>query len=146
VPIMKLNYGEDIFFQEDNSAVHKARKVQNFLILQWYCYGHRKVQIWTLLKTSRKCCQMLCMMVHNLQTRCLCFKKSIWWSICAIKRNMIKNLYAGIRSRFCKVLICKEGLSNVCGFPCVAKKYVAFHFYDFHKFTFWDLKITLNKS
>ena len=32
VPIMKLNYEEDIFFQEDNSAMHKARKVQNFLI------------------------------------------------------------------------------------------------------------------
>ena len=32
VPIMKLNYGDDFFFQEDNSPVHKARKVQNFLI------------------------------------------------------------------------------------------------------------------
>ena len=41
VSIMKLNYGEDIFFQEDNSPVRKSRKVINFLksfqlnVLDW---------------------------------------------------------------------------------------------------------------
>ena len=28
---MKLNYGEHIFFQDDNSHVHETRKVANFL-------------------------------------------------------------------------------------------------------------------
>jgi len=31
VPILKPNYLEDIFFQEDNSPIYKARKVTNFL-------------------------------------------------------------------------------------------------------------------
>ena len=32
VPILKLNYGNDYFFQEDNSAVHKAKAVKKFMI------------------------------------------------------------------------------------------------------------------
>ena len=41
VPISKLNYGDDFFFQEDNSLVHMAKVVQDFMtntkikILQW---------------------------------------------------------------------------------------------------------------
>jgi len=41
VPIMKLNYRENFVFQEDNSSVHKAHKVKNFLqtskikVLEW---------------------------------------------------------------------------------------------------------------
>jgi len=31
VPIIKLNYGNDFLFQEDNSPVHKAGKVQHFM-------------------------------------------------------------------------------------------------------------------
>ena len=32
VPIIKLNYGDDFVFQEDNSPVHKAGKVKDFMI------------------------------------------------------------------------------------------------------------------
>ena len=41
MPTLKLNYGDDFFFQEDNSSVHKAKVVQDFMtnakikILQW---------------------------------------------------------------------------------------------------------------
>ena len=41
MPTLKLNYGDDFFFQEDNSTVHKAKVVQDFTtnakikILQW---------------------------------------------------------------------------------------------------------------
>jgi len=41
VPIMKLNYRANLVFQEDNSPVHKAHKVKNFLqtskikVLEW---------------------------------------------------------------------------------------------------------------
>jgi len=31
VPIIKLNYGNDFLFQEDNSPVHKDGKVQYFM-------------------------------------------------------------------------------------------------------------------
>ena len=31
VPISKLNYGEDYFFQGDNASVHKAKAVQKFM-------------------------------------------------------------------------------------------------------------------
>jgi len=41
VPIIKLNNGDDYLFQEDNSPVHKAGKVQLFMksagikVLKW---------------------------------------------------------------------------------------------------------------
>ena len=41
VPISKLNYGNDYFFQENNSAVHKAKAVKklmldsNINVLEW---------------------------------------------------------------------------------------------------------------
>ena len=30
VPILKLNFGEDFWLQEDNSSVHKSAKVKEF--------------------------------------------------------------------------------------------------------------------
>ena len=41
VPIMKLNCGNDIWFQEDNSPVHKSKMVKDFIlksqinVLEW---------------------------------------------------------------------------------------------------------------
>ena len=31
VPIIKLNYGNDNYYQEDNSRVHKSKKLQTFM-------------------------------------------------------------------------------------------------------------------
>ena len=31
VPIIKLNYGNDYYYQEDNSRAHKSQKVQTFM-------------------------------------------------------------------------------------------------------------------
>ena len=31
VPIIKLNYGDEFYFQQDNSAVHKAKLIKKFL-------------------------------------------------------------------------------------------------------------------
>ena len=41
VPIIKINFGSDVIYQEDNSSVHKAKKVKDFIeniglnVLDW---------------------------------------------------------------------------------------------------------------
>ena len=116
VPIMKLNYGDDFFFQEDNSPVHKARKVQNFLIssgikvLQWPAKSpdlNIAEDIWKMMSDAVYDGPQFTNKASLLQKIDVVIN-----TINATKRNLIKNLYAGIRSRLCKVLIRKGGLCN----------------------------------
>ena len=40
VPIIKLNYGVNWYLQEDNSPVHKSRKVKDLIKKIWiFCFG-----------------------------------------------------------------------------------------------------------
>ena len=116
VPIIKLNYGSIITFQEDNSAVHKAKKVQTFMkeaslkVLEWppkspnlniiedvWRFISDKVydgpQFKNVAELSTKINKEFCFININ-------------------ERPKLLNLYSQIRGRLCKVLQMKGNLYN----------------------------------
>jgi len=115
VPISKLNYGDDFFFQEDNSSVHKAKSVQDFTstsrinILPWPAKSpdlNIVEDIWKLLSTE----------VYDgpqfQNTKDLKEKiNDVIMHFNTTKRERIQALYKTIRQRLCTVLL-KHG--NLC--------------------------------
>lgn len=116
VPIIKLNFGLDIWYQEDNSPVHKAKKVQQFLkdaqirVLEWPPKSpdlNIVEDVWRIvservydgpqyknnLELGKKINQVINELNHN--------GKQLLW-----------NLYGQIRGRLCKVLQRKGNLYN----------------------------------
>lgn len=116
VPMLKLNYGDNCYFQDDNCSVHRAKIVKEFIkscklktinwpskspdinivediwkILSDSVYDGRQFQNKTELKERIKIC------IQDLN---------------ANKRYKIQNLYSKIVSRLCKLLSGKGNLSN----------------------------------
>ena len=116
VPIIKLNYDSDIYFQEDNSPVHKARKVKLFMkeseinILEWPAKSpdlNIVEDVWRLISD----------MVYNGPQ----FQNNIFLSrkidevinvINTTETSKLLDLYGQIRKRLCKVLQRKGRLYN----------------------------------
>ena len=71
VVMIKLNYGDNWFLQEDNTPVHKSRKVQYFMmqsgisVLEWSA----KAQILILLRIAGKQYLIWFTMASNLKIK-----------------------------------------------------------------------------
>jgi len=115
VPISKLNYGKDFVFQEDNSSVHKAKVVKDFMkrseinILEWPPKSpdlNIVEDIWKLLSSD---------VYDGFQfKKTVDLKKKINEVILEFnttKREKIQALYLTIKQRLCTVLL-KHG--NLC--------------------------------
>ena len=116
VPTLKLNYGDDFFFQEDNSSVHKAKVVQDFTtnakikILQWLAKSpdlNIVEDIWKLLsndiydgsqfQNTKDLKERISDVILNFNTT---------------KIDRIQALYLTIKQRLCIVLLKHGDLRN----------------------------------
>ena len=116
VPIIKLNYGEDCFFQEDNCAIHKANAVQNFMknskinILNWSARSpdlNVVEDIWKLLSND---------IYDGVQFRKISDLKekinNVIHQFNCTKREKLKELFLTIRKRLWTLLIKHGNLRN----------------------------------
>lgn len=116
VPIIKLNFGFDFYYQEDNSPVHKAKNVKEFMkasninVLEWPAKSPDLNIVEDIWKT-------LSDMVYDgpqfANKRDLIEKinESIM-KFNSEKRQFLINLYEEIRGRLCKVLIKNGNMYN----------------------------------
>ena len=107
VPICKLNYGNEFYFQEDNCSIHKARNVQQFMkssninILQWPAKSpdlNIVEDIWKLLSDD---------IYNGFQFQNIAdLKTAVNRTISKFnyERDDMKALYETIRRRLCTVL------------------------------------------
>ena len=108
VPILKLNFEENFWLQEDNSPVHKSAKVKEFKrktsinILPWSAISsdlNIVEDVWKIISDQ---------VYDGLQfvsTRELCAKvKNVIDTINQSQSQKILNLYTSIRGRLCTVL------------------------------------------
>jgi hypothetical protein len=116
VPIMKLNYGSNFFFQEDNCAIHKSRQVKEFMskskinVIEWPSKSpdiNMVEDIWSMISNH----------VYDgeqFQYKADLIKKvtSCIHDINQYKRHLIKNLYASYRKRLIDVVVKKGNLYN----------------------------------
>lgn len=116
VPIITLNFGSDIWLQEDNCMVHKSKKVASFKesiglkILDWPSKSpdlNIVEDVWSMLSNKvydgpsfRNNAELL----KKLDTVIFDFNQN--------KRNILVGLYDQIRRRLCKVLELKGNLYN----------------------------------
>jgi len=116
VPIIKLNYEENWFLQEDNAPVHKSKKVKDFMIksgisvLEWPPKSPD-------LNIVEDCWKTISDLVYDgKQFTC---KDELVHKITAVinhlyrsKREKVVDLHNVIRSRLCHVLQNKGDLYN----------------------------------
>ena len=116
VPMLRLNYGNDCFFQEDNCAVHKSKKVKEFMsnanvkVLEWPARSpdlNIAEDVWKLISED----------VYDgpqFRDKTSLMKKinEVVMEINKNKRHLIQNLYMTLRSRLCTVLLKKGDLCN----------------------------------
>lgn len=116
VPIIRLNLGEDFFYQEDNSRVHKSKIIKEFMnnngirVLKWPAYSpdlNIVEDIWKKISD----------LVYDgpQYTKIVDLENGIIRAINHInyyERSFVQNLYHGIRSRLCQVLTKKGNLFN----------------------------------
>jgi len=109
VPMMKLNYGDDFMFQEDNAPVHKAGKVKHFMIA-----SNIKVLDWPPKSPDLNITEDVWKLVSDavydgppFENKAILLEKisNVITYLNQSKRHVIKNLFATIRSRLCKVLL-----------------------------------------
>ena len=105
---IKLNYGTDFYYQDDNCSVHKARLVKDFFekhrinVLEWPSKSpdiNIVEDIWHMISTE----------VYDgpsFRTKIELKKKleNVIFNINLNRRREITNLYTGIRGRLCTVL------------------------------------------
>lgn len=116
VPIMRLNFGKNVHFQEDNATVHKAKEIQTFMkindinVLNWPAKSpdlNIAEDVWKIISDiiydgrqyDRR--DDLIMAINN----CIL-------DINTNKRQSICNLYETIRRRLCTVLNKNGNLYN----------------------------------
>lgn len=108
VPIIKLNYGQNFWFQEDNASVHKSRKVQAFVqereirVLKWPAKSPD-------LNIVEDCWKLISDLVydgkqfHSKQDLITKITKVIN-ELNSTGRQKILNLFGSIKYRLCTVL------------------------------------------
>lgn len=108
VPIIKLNYGEDFYFQQDNSPIHTAKTINKF-----FESSSIKVIKWPSRSPDINVIEDVWKMVSDIVYDGLQYqtkgdlKESINNAIMDINkcsRYKVQNLYTTIRSRLCTVL------------------------------------------
>lgn len=109
VPICKLNYGKNFWFQQDNSRIHTARIVQqwmsvaHFPLLSWPARSpdlNIMENIWKILEDiiyDRSPVMSLGDLMEEIRKAFLLINTS--------KRGTIINLYESFRSRLVKVIV-----------------------------------------
>ena len=116
VPIMKLNFGNDFWLQEDNASVHKSAKVKHFMlqssikILEWPAKSpdlNITEDIWKLISEQVYDGPQF-LNINQLKTKL----KNVIDDINQHQREKVFDLYKSIRSRLCKVLIKRGALYN----------------------------------
>lgn len=116
VPILKLNFGEDFFFQQDNSSIHRAKNIKKFFqdssikLIEWPAKSPDLNIVEDLWKAiSDKVYDGPSF--HKKEFLLLAINQAIS-EINAKRRDIIHNLYSGFRHRLTKVLISKGNLCN----------------------------------
>jgi len=116
VPIMKINYRNEFYYQEDNCAVHKSKKVQGFMadsginVIQWPARSpdlNVVDYIWNIISS----------LVYDgpqFQNKADLTKKVIVTinEINMDSLDLIKNLYSTFRGRLVVVLQTNGNLFN----------------------------------
>lgn len=116
VPIMKLNFGENFYYQHDNAPVHKARVVTDYMntnqikVIPWPAKSpdlNIAEDIWKVMsdfiydgKQYYNRADLI-----NAINNCV-------YDINNNRRSIVFNLYATIRRRLCTVLKCNGNLFN----------------------------------
>ena len=108
VPVIKLNYKSPIYFQQDNSSVHKAKMVTQFFnsntipLISWPSRSpdlNIAENVWKLISEQVYDGPQF-QNKNDLVSKINCVINDINCN----QRNKIKQLYCGIRSRLCSVL------------------------------------------
>lgn len=116
VPIIKLNFGSDIWFQEDNSRVHKAKKVKRFMV-----DSNVKVLEWPAKSPDLNIVEDIWRIVSQRVYDGPQFKNNsdlitkiedTLKELNLKETELISNLYGQIRGRLCNVLRKKGNLYN----------------------------------
>ena len=116
VPIIKLNFGDEILFQEDNCTVHKAAKVKEFMkstgltVFDWPAKSpdlNIVEDVWLMISNQ----------VYNgpsfrNKKELLIKLEKVILELNNKRRLDLINLYGQIRRRMCKILERKGNLYN----------------------------------
>ena len=116
LPIIKLNYGNEFYYQEDNSPVHKAKVVKQFMIdsgisvLEWPAKSpdlNIVEDIWKIISDTIYDGPQFQNTRDLEESIKICIR-----DINSSRRHVIENLYKNIRSRLCKVIANHGNLYN----------------------------------
>ena len=115
VPIIKLNYGNEYYFQHDNSSIYQSKKVKEFILtneISTFQWPEKSPD----LNIVEDCWKMLSDMVYDglqfeKKTDLIEKIKKAINEINSLKRYKVVKLYESIRSRLCTVI---EKCGNLC--------------------------------
>lgn len=116
VPLLKLNFRDDFYFQQDNSSIHRSKVVQRFFeessikLIEWPAKSPDLNIVEDLWKeiSDRVYDGPQFYRKEDLIVKI----KSVINQINTEGNGIIQNLYSGMRSRLAKVLVLKGNLFN----------------------------------